>query len=96
MLPPEVGDVVCLWAGARRPGGMYGVPNYLDGASATVLQVRADGRFRVKVDEWVALHLLPKEPRERVVRLDEMSENLGNPETWRAQAELEDPSLEDS
>jgi hypothetical protein len=90
VLAPEMGDVVILWAGARRPGGINGVPNYLDGASATVVEILGDGRFRVEVANWDAFHMLPKESRVRVVRLDEMSENLGNPETWRAEVEREE------
>lgn len=89
LIPPQVGDIVLLWAGARRSGGINGVPNYLDGASVRVLELLADGRFRVEVEEWVGLHLLPREPRVRVVRLDEISENLGNPKDWREEAELD-------
>jgi hypothetical protein len=80
MVEPEVGDWVTLWAGARRPSHQYGVPKHLDGHSVEVLEVLADGRYRVKIRGSVAL--LPKEPKTRIVRDDEISDNEGNPKDW--------------
>lgn len=81
-VPPIVGEMVVLWSGARHASKVHGVPMYLDGHTATVVEVLANGRFRIELDRF-DLTLLPKESRSRVIRLDEISGNLGDPKDWR-------------
>lgn len=78
---PQVGEVVILWRTPtdRRPTKTHGVPKYLDGKDATVIGVLGDGTFRVQIDYPT---IRPNESETRVIRLDEMSQNLGNPKDW--------------
>jgi hypothetical protein len=85
MLPPQVGEVVILWRtpSDRRTTKTHGVPKYLDGHSATVVEALTDGRFRVDVSDYLDWkRLLPGESDVRIIRLDEMSQNLGDPKDW--------------
>lgn len=81
MLPPMVGEVVVLWRtpSDRRTNKTHGVPKYLDGHSATVVEVLSDGTFRIAFDLF---RPLPSDSDARIIRLDEMSQNLGDPKDW--------------
>lgn len=60
----------------------HGVPRYANDRAATVIEVRADGRFLVELDPEEFLVKIPAAERRRIVRRDEISRNYGYPKEW--------------